>query len=135
LTKKRTASASKIKLSKTTSERLIQLTNRLGFKNRYVVCRLALGRSLKEGKLAHSYQILDSDGQEFNRSTLTSELDMLFKALIVQVEQRKMTDEEYFSIYLKNHIERGIALLYRDYLKVNSPIEFLVSLALPHLET
>lgn len=123
------ASASKLKLSKDTSEKLMLLTSRLGFKNRYVVCRLALGRSLREGKSVRSYQISDNDGQEFNRSTLTGDMDMLFKALIVQLEKRKMTDEEYFSAYLRCHIEKGIDLLYREYMKINSPVEFLVSLA------
>ena len=54
MTKKRMASASKLKLSKDTSEKLMLLTTRLGFKNRYVVCRLAVGRSLREGKSVRS---------------------------------------------------------------------------------
>ena len=56
-------------------------------------------------------------------------MDMLFKALIVQLEKRRMTDEEYFSLYLRRHVEKGIDLLHKEYMKINSPVEFLVSLA------
>ena len=129
MTKRRGASTSKLKLSKDTSDKLIMLTSRLSFKSRYVICRLAIGRSLKEGKSVRNYQVSDSDGLEFNRSTLTGDHDMLFKALVIQLEQKRMTDEEYFSSYLRKHIEKGITLLYKEYLRINSPVEFLVSLA------
>lgn len=129
MTKKSGVSTSKVKLSKDTSEKLIMLTSRLGFKSRFVICRLAIGRSLREGKSVRSYQISDNDGIEFNRSTLTGDGDLLFKALIVQLEQKRMTDEEYFSSYLRKHIERGVDLLHGEYMKINSPVEFLVTLA------
>jgi len=39
-----------------------------------------------------------------------------------------MNDEEFFAKYLRNHIERGIEILYEEYQKINSPIDFIVEL-------
>ena len=79
--------------------------------------------------MADFTEICNSNGFEFNRYTLTGKYDELFKALIIQHLGKKISDDEYFSYYLRNHIERGIDLLYNEYNKINSPIDFLVDLA------
>ncbi len=71
----------------------------------------------------------DSLGYEFNRYTLTGEHDLVFKALVVQYEQSQLSDNEFFTKHLRNHIERGIAVMYREYKVTNSPSDFLVRLA------
>jgi len=71
----------------------------------------------------------DSAGYEFNRYTLTGEYDDVFKALIIQHEKENLDDALYFSIFLQNHIERGISLLHTEYEKINSPVDFLVALS------
>ena len=75
------------------------------------------------------YEKEDNLGLEFNRYTLTGEKDNIYKALTAQHEERSLGDGEYFSTYLRNHIERGIERLYEEYSHINSPIEFLMALA------
>jgi len=117
----------KLKLSKEMSECLDYLSNKLGLR-RNIVCRLAAGRSLAELESVKDFKPKDSSGFEFNRYTLTGESDDIFKALIIQHEQRTLTDDQYFSSFLRNHIERGIVLLYEEYEKINSPVDFLIGL-------
>lgn len=94
------------------------------------MCRLAIGRSLAEEESVKTINPKDSNGYEFNRYTLTGEYDSIFKALIIQHEGKKMHDGEYFTKYLRNHIERGVNLLYYEYERINSPVEFLVALSI-----
>jgi len=119
---------SKLKISKETSKRLDYLSNKLGLR-RNIVCRLAIGRSLAEKESVRNIKPKDSSGYEFNRYTLTGEYDEIFKALIIQHENKKLRDNEYFSKYLRNHLERGVNLLYEEYERVSSPVEFLVNLS------
>lgn len=71
----------------------------------------------------------DSNGYEFNRYTLTGEYDDYFKAMIVQAEGKNMSDEEFFSKYLRKHIERGINIMYKEYQRVGSKFTYLSKLA------
>jgi len=119
--------ANKLKISTENSKQLEFLSNRLGLR-RNIICRLAIGRSLNEPASVSKYKPTDNAGTEFNRYTITGDLDDIYKALVIQHEKKRMTDDEYFAKFLRNHIERGVGILYTEYLKVNSPIEFLVSL-------
>jgi DNA sulfur modification protein DndE len=125
---RKTSPSSKLKLSKAASDKVDLLSNRLDIR-RNIVCRLAVGRSLREPKSVRSLKPANDDGREFNRYTLTGDFDPIFKALIVQHEAKKVNDREYFAVFLRNHIENGINLLYKEFNMVNSPVEFLVSLA------
>ena len=118
----------KLKISKEMSEYLDYLSNKLGLR-RNIVCRLAVGRSLDELNSIKDFKSKNSSGFEFNRYTLTGESDDIFKALIIQHERQNLTDDQYFLKFLRNHIERGIELLYEEYKRVNSPVDFLVMLA------
>ncbi len=120
---------SKLKISDDASKRLDYLSNKLGLK-RNILCRLAIGRSMVEIESVSNIKSQDNKGIEFNRYTLTGEYDEVFKALIIQHENKKLKDACYFSKYLRNHIERGINLLYAEYERINSPIDFLVSLSM-----
>ena len=71
----------------------------------------------------------DSNGYEFNRYTLTGEYDDYFKAMIVQAEGKNMSDDEFFSKYLRKHIERGIEIMYKEYQRVGSKFTYLSKLA------
>ena len=119
--------SNRLKISKESSKKLKYLSKRLGLR-RNVVCRLAVSRSLAVKESVESFKPKDSAGFEFNRYTLTGEHDYVFKALVVQHEGRRLSDNEYFSKYFRRYIERGIELLYSEYLKINSPIDFLVGL-------
>lgn len=118
----------KLKLSRESSKRLEYLSNKLGLR-RNIICRLAIGRSLAKIESVENNEPEDSAGYEFNRYTLTGEQDDIFKALVIQHEGKKLNDSLYFSKYLRNHIERGVDLLYKEYEKINSPIDFLVRLS------
>ena len=119
---------SKLKLSKDSSSKLDSLSSKLNLR-RNIICRLAIGMSLVKDSTAIDIEPLDNNGFEFNRYTLTGEHDNFFKLLIVQHEGKKMDDDLYFSKYLRNHIERGIELLYEEYQRINSPTEFLLTLS------
>ena len=114
--------SNRLKISKESSKKLEYLSKRLGLR------RNVVGRSLAVKESVESFKPKDSAGFEFNRYTLTGEHDYVFKALVVQHEGRRLSDNEYFSKYFRRHIERGIELLYSEYLKINSPIDFLVGL-------
>ncbi|NMC77233.1 MAG: DndE family protein [Candidatus Methanofastidiosa archaeon] len=119
---------SKLKLSKGSSFKLDSLSSKLNLR-RNIICRLAIGRSLVDNSSVIEIEPLDNNGFEFNRYTLTGEHDNFFKLLIVQHEGKKMDDDLYFSKYLRNHIERGIEILYDEYQRINSPTEFLLFLS------
>ncbi|NMA30222.1 MAG: DndE family protein [Candidatus Methanofastidiosa archaeon] len=118
----------KLKLSKESSSKLDSLSTKLNLR-RNIICRLAIGRSLVDSSSVFEIEPLDNTGFEFNRYTLTGEHDNFFKLLIIQHEGKKFDDDTYFSIYLRNHIERGIEILYDEYQIINSPTEFLLFLS------
>jgi len=116
-----------LKLSEEASSQVNYLSNKLGLR-RNIICRLAVGRSLAEKESVEYLKPNDGAGYEFNRPTITGNQDELFKALVNQHENKKLNDGEYFSKYLRNHIEKGVELLYKEYERTNSPIDFLVGL-------
>ncbi len=118
--------ADKLKLSKNSSEYLNFLSTRLDFK-RNIVCRMALCVSLNVREPVHRYMESDTDGYEFNKSTIIGPDETLFKALSSYV-QNEPSDSDFFNIIVRNHIERGLKILYDDYQTINSPVEFMVSL-------
>jgi len=120
--------SSKLRISNKASSKLESLSNRLALRKN-IICRLAVGRSLNEKKSIEEFETQDSSGYEFNRYTITGEHDGIYKALIVQYEKKKLDDKQYFTKYLRNHMERGIDLLYEEYEKINSPVEFLLMLS------
>lgn len=77
-----------------------------------IICRFALGLSLQsKDELNTDY---DNAGKEFLRRTLTGDDDLLIKELIKNYHKKYITDDEYMSIYLKSHIERGLIMLHRN---------------------
>ncbi len=120
--------SSKLKLSLSASEQLDFLSKKLNLR-RNTICRLAIGRSLKKKDRIKDIKFDDSLGYEFNRYTLTGEHDLIFKALVAQCEQSQVTDSEFFTKHLRNHIERGVAIMHGEYRITNSPSSFLIGLA------
>ena len=57
----------------------------------------------------------DSDGLDLNRQTITSDNDLLFKALIEVNESRHILEEEYFPDVIKRYIDYGALLLEQEY--------------------
>lgn len=120
--------ASKLRLSEEASKKLHRLSQRLGLR-RNIICRVAVGRSLALPESVAAVKSANDQGLEFNRYTLTGEYDDVYRALVVQHEGKKMGDKSYFQVFLRNHIERGIVTLHREYERINSPVEFIAQLA------
>lgn len=122
---------SKLKISKSNSDKLDDLSKRL-YLRRNIVCRLAIGRSIAENNYdSSSFHDIkrDNDGYEFNLYTLTGEYDIYYKALIVQAHGKNISDENYSKKYLREHIERGLELLFKEYQRVGSRTTFFKKLA------
>lgn len=74
-----------------------------------ILCRYAIIISLKnDDPLSFNF---DNGGQEFHRPILTGDYDLLFKELIKHKEKTYINDDDYFSKFLKAHLEKGIRLL------------------------
>jgi len=119
--------ASRVRVSEETSRQLDHLSSRLDLR-RNIVCRLAIGRSLALKDSVKNIEQKNSSGYEFNLFTLTADKDLLFKVLCVQHEKKRLTENEYVSKYLRNHIERGTQILFSEFSRINSPVDFLMSL-------
>lgn len=94
-----------------------------------ILCRYAISLSVLQDTPVDIDQVKDSTGQEFNRQVLTGKYDSVFKAIISQREGRHLEDEEYFPIYIKAHIERGVELLKSNYDLSGNKDKFLINLA------
>ena len=78
----------------------------------YALCKIAVALAIRAQEcLVEADFKTDNDGLELNRQTITGEYDDLFKALILQKENRNISDEEYFPKYLKAYIDKGAKML------------------------
>lgn len=102
--------AFKLKTSKNTDELLSRIERSEGLPW-YVLVKLAISLSIRAGKLQPDNFKTDSNGKELNRQTITSDSDKLFKCLIEFVEERHISDDEFFPKIVKAHIDRGAILL------------------------
>ena len=118
----------KLKVSKKNSDNLDFLSNKLNLK-RNIICRLAIGKSLKKEESISKYKYEDNNGYEFNKYTITANNDLLYYCLVNQHEGRRVSEEKYFSHYLRKHIERGVEIMKYEYERVNSPIDYIVGLS------
>lgn len=94
-----------------------------------ILCRYAISLSVLEDSPVDIDKVKDSTGQEFNRQILTGKYDTVFKAIISHREGRHLDDEEYFPVYIKAHIERGVELLKNNYDLSGNKEKFLINLA------
>ena len=82
--------------------------------------------SLKSGEpLQESDFKTDNLGLELNRLTITGEWDELYKSLIEMFEKKHISDDDYFQVYLKAHLDRGARMIYSEF-KYNN--DFLLGL-------
>ena len=75
------------------------------------LARLAIALSLRVGPISQQEMSLDNSGKELNRTTVTGSSDSLFKCLIEAEEGRHLTDDEFFPLYIKGHLDRGAKIL------------------------
>ena len=103
--------AFKLKTSKKTSEIFERIE---GSENLpcYTLVKLAIAMSLRSSvPLQEADFHTNTLGRELNRQTITGDADALYKCLIELYSQRHLTDEEFFPVYMKAHIDRGAVLL------------------------
>lgn len=133
------SSSNKLQVSKLGTKELDHLSARLGLRPN-IICRLALGKSLSVADSVKNFAREEGEEKgcedvvprEFNRFTLTGDSDAVYKILVYQHEFDcsgiKIPENQYYKVYFRNHLERGLDLLYFEYQRINSPIEFLRSL-------
>ena len=77
----------------------------------YILAKLAIALSIKKGKLNENDYKADNDGLELSRQTIFGEHDLIFKSLIINSEDKPMTEDVYFPDVVKAHLDRGAKLL------------------------
>lgn len=100
-----------------TSQQTEEIFNRIEASERLpwpTLMRLALSLSIRQGSLMELELYSDSSGRELNRQTITGDADSLYKCLIELQEGRHISDEEYFPMYVKAHLDRGARLLEQE---------------------
>lgn len=76
-----------------------------------ILCRIALCLSLREAGIPDMKK--DSKGQEFYRYTLMGEWDTFYIALLkIRLMNDGLNTEENLVSHFKEHIERGVVLLF-----------------------
>jgi len=114
----------RIKISNQATNRLAILKRRTGLTPN-ILCRIGLCLSLSEPSIPdiHKY---DDYGQEFNRYTLTGELDMFFIALL---KERLINDGldpvEDLVPQFKAHLNRGAITLFDQVKSLEDLIQLL----------
>lgn len=103
--------AFKLKTSKKTSEIIDSLevsTNMPCF----TLVKLAMALSLRSDiPLQEDDFQTNTFGRELNRQTITGDSDATYKCLMELYAQKHLTDDEFFPMYVKAHIDRGAVLL------------------------
>lgn len=77
----------------------------------YILSKLAIALSVREGKLFDADFETDNDGLELSRQTIFGDHDLIFKMTIINTEQKMITDDAYFPFMVKAHLDRGAKLL------------------------
>lgn len=102
--------ANKLRVSKKTQE----IFSKVGTSNGlppYALSKLAIALSIRKGSLGEQDYGTDNEGQELNRQTIFGDHDLIFKCLIMMNAGKSLTEDEYFPIEVKAHLDRGAQLL------------------------
>lgn len=104
----------KLKTSKRASEIFDQIESSENLPC-YTLVKLAMALSLRSKEpLKESDFRTNTLGRELNRQTITGEADAVYKCLMELYADKHLTDEEFFPMYVKAHIDRGAILLERE---------------------
>ena len=78
----------------------------------YTLVKLAMALSLKSNvPLSENDFQTNTLGRELNRQTITGDAEVLYKCLMELHAGKHLTDDEFFPMYVKAHIDRGAILL------------------------
>jgi len=105
--------AFKLKTSKKTEEILdrIEKSENMPW---YTLVKLAIALSIRRGRLEKVDFSSNTYGRELNRQTITGDADALYKCLMELQEGRHLSEDEFFPVYIKAHIDRGASLLEQE---------------------
>ena len=82
----------------------------------YTLVKLAMALSLRSKKpLEKSDFRTNTLGRELNRQTITGDADAVYKCLMELYAGKHLTDEEFFPMHVKAHIDRGAIFLDQEY--------------------
>ena len=115
----------KINISLASDEILLKAKSKYSLKPN-ILCRYAIILSLKDK--SNPPIIQDNSGREFNRVTLTGDDDLLIRELIKNHYGEFISDDEYMNIFLKAHIERGLAMLSNNIAQTKSFDNYIMQL-------
>ena len=107
--------AFKLKTSKRASEIFDQIENSENLPC-YTLVKLAMALSLRSKEpLEESDFRTNTLGRELNRQTITGDADAVYKCLMELYARKHLTDEEFFPMHVKAHIDRGAIFLDQEY--------------------
>lgn len=107
--------AFKLKTSKRASEIFDQVESSENLPC-YTLVKLAMALSLRSKKpLEKSDFRTNTLGRELNRQTITGDADAVYKCLMELYTGKHLTDEEFFPMHVKAHIDRGAIFLDQEY--------------------
>ena len=107
--------AFKLKTSKRASEIFDQIERSENLPC-YTLVKLAMALSLRSKKpLEESDFRTNTLGRELNRQTITGDADAVYKCLMELYAGKHLTDEEFFPMHVKAHIDRGAIFLDQEY--------------------
>ena len=99
-------------------KRIIELQRLMKLSTKASVIRIAIGISLKEvsdPRIEYPESKNDHDGATYQRATITGDNDELYKALLIEQINEKISEEDIFPELMNAHICRGVNKLYSDY--------------------
>ena len=77
----------------------------------FALSKIAIALSLKDTNSIDLYGETDTNGLELQRSTVTGEFDNVYKSLMEVNLNKHLTDDEYYPLYTKKHIDKGAEIL------------------------
>ena len=81
----------------------------------FALSKIAIALSIRFGSLSDEDFSADTEGLELNRQTIFGEYEGLFKALLVMEKKAPLSDEDFFPILVKAHLDRGAKLLKNEF--------------------
>ena len=81
----------------------------------FALSKIAIALSLKDSNPIDLYYETDTNGLELQRSTVTGEFDNVYKSLMEVNLNKHLTDDEYYPLYTKKHIDKGAEILLNLY--------------------
>ena len=104
----------RLKTSKKTKEIFEEVGSSSNLKP-FALSKIAIALSLKDDNSRDLYEETDTNGLELQRSTVTGEFDNMYKSLMEVNLNKHLTDDEYYPLYTKKHIDKGDEILQNLY--------------------